>query len=76
MERQWKLNEDMHREDAIFDEITFRHIIDALRCNERVIDKTVVKRTARDILECRLEDFYYILDNNIKEIIAEAMKGR
>ena len=76
MQRQWKLNDDMHREDAIFDEITLRHIIDALHCNERVIDKTVIKKTARDILESRLEDFYYILDNNIDEIIAEAMKGR
>ena len=76
MERKWKLGDDMHPNDAIFDLITFADIILAVHCNERVIDKNVVKRTARDILESRLEDFYYLLDNNIEEIIVEAMKGR
>lgn len=75
-EKQWKLNEDMHRNDAIFDEISFRDIIDALHCNERVLDANAVKRVAKDILESRLQDFHYLIDNNISEIIAEAAKGR
>ena len=76
IERQWKLGDDIHLNDSIFDQITFADIILALHCNERVIDKDAVKRTAKDILENRLEDYYYLLENNIDEIIAEAMKGR
>lgn len=75
-ERKWKLNEDMHQNDAIFDEITFNDIILAAHCNERVLDENAIKRVAREILENRLQDFEYLIQNNINEIIAEAKKGR
>jgi hypothetical protein len=75
-ERQWKLNEDMHKSDCIFDPITFEDIILAAHCNERVLDENSIKRVAREILENRMIDFEYILENNINEIIAEAKKGR
>lgn len=75
-EKQWKLNEDMHKSDCIFDPITFEDIILALHCNERVLDENAIKRVAREILENRMIDFEYILKNNIYEIIAEAAKGR
>lgn len=75
-ERKWKLNEDMHKSDCIFDPITFEDIILAAHCNERVLDEKAIKRVAREILESRLEDFEYLIQNNINEIIAEAAKGR
>ena len=75
-EKQWKLNEDMHKSDCIFDPITFEDIILAAHCNERVLDENAIKRVAREILENRMIDFEYILENNIYEIIAEAAKGR
>ena len=75
-EKQWKLNEDMHQNDCILDPVTFEQVITALHCNERVLDKKAVQRVAREILESRLQDFYYLIENNINEIIAEAAKGR
>ena len=76
MEKQWKLNEDMHKGDCIFDPITFEDIILAAHCNERVLDENAIKRVAREILENRMIDFEYLIENNIYEIIAEAKKGR
>lgn len=75
-ENQWKLNEDMHKRDCIFDPITFEDIILALHCNEKVLDSKAVRRVAQEILNSRLEDFYFLILNNDAEIIAEAAKGR
>lgn len=75
-DRQWKLNEDMHKNDCIFDPITFEDIILALHCNEKVLDEKAVQKVVREIMFGRMEDFMYILKNNTYEIIAEAMKGR
>ena len=75
-EKQLKLNEDMHKSDCIFDPITFEDIILAAHCNERVLDENAIKRVAKEILESRLEDFEYLIQNNMYEIIAEAAKGR
>lgn len=76
IERQWKLGEDMHPNDNIFDPITLNDIILAAHCNERILDESAIKRVAKEILENRMIDFEYILENNINEIIAEAAKGR
>ena len=75
-DRQWKLNEDMHPNDCILDPVTFQQVIDAVHCNERVINEFAVRRVVREILESRLQDFMYLIENNINEIIAEAAKGR
>ena len=75
-EKQWKLNEDMHKSDCIFDPITFEDIILAMHCNEKVLDSKAVRRVAQEILDSRLEDFYFLILNNDAEIIAEAAKGR
>ena len=75
-EKQWKLNEDMHKSDCILDPITFEQVIDALHCNERVINEVAVYKVTREILESRLQDLYYLIENNMQEIIAEAAKGR
>ena len=76
IERQWKLGEDVYQEDYMLDPITFEQIITALRCNEKVIDTYAVVKVATEIMKSRLEDFDYLLKNNINEIIAEAKKGR
>lgn len=76
MDRQWKLGEDMHSSDNVLDPITLNDIILAAHCNERILDENAIKRVAKEILENRMIDFEYILENNINEIIAEAAKGR
>ena len=75
-EKQWKLGEDLHPNDCIFDPITFEDIILAVHCNEKVLDQKAILRVAKEILDSRLEDFYFLLINNTNEIIAEAAKGR
>ena len=76
MERQWKLNEDMHKSDCVFDPITFEDIILAVHHNSQTPNAKAVKQAVKDILEIRMQDFEYIVANNINEIIAEAKKGR
>ena len=76
IERQWKLGEDMHKNDCVFDPITFEDIILALHCNERVIDRKAIQRVINEIMDSRAQDFDYLINNNIDEIIAEAKKGR
>lgn len=75
-ERQWKLNEDMHKSDCVLDPITFEDIILAVHHNSQVPNERAVKQAIKDILEIRMQDFEYIVANNINEIIAEAKKGR
>ena len=76
IERQWKLGEDLHPTDNILDPITFEQIITALHCNERLIDHMAVRNTINNIIDIRMQDLDYLIDNNINEIIAEAKKGR
>lgn len=75
-EKQWKLNEDMHQNDCIFDPITFEQVITAVHHNAKVIDEGAVYRVIADILDSRMQDFEYLIKNNMNEIIAEAKKGR
>lgn len=73
---KYKLGEDMHINDAIFPEITFEEIITALHCSEQVIDRKAIQRVISTIMDIRAQDFDYILNNNIAEIIAEVKKRR
>jgi hypothetical protein len=76
IEKQWKLGEDMHQNDCVFDPITFEQIITALHCNEKIINKNAVLKVVREIMDSRIQDFQYLITNNMQEIIAEAKKGR
>ncbi len=76
MDTQWTLGEDVHPNDNILDPITFEQIILALHCNEKEINHKAVMKVAREILNSRLQDFYFLLGRNEEEIITEAMKGR
>lgn len=76
MDREWKLNKDLSTYDNVFDPITFDDIILALHCNERIIDESAVKKVTKEIMEMRMEDFNFLIKNNVEEIIKLAKVGR
>ena len=75
-ELKWKLGGDMFEEDNLLDPLDFKEIITTLCCNCKVIDEKAVRETVKEIIDIRMQDFQYILNNNIDEIIAEAKKRR
>lgn len=75
MDRQWKLGEDLAEVDNILDPITFDDVILALH-HERTINEKSLKMVVKDIMDQRMQDFEYLLENNIDEIIARAKRGR
>ena len=71
--KRWKLGDDVSAEDNGF---TFRDLILAVHCNCENITPEAVRREAAEILEERMQDYRFLLRNNIEEIMAEAKKGR
>ena len=67
---------DVSAEDNILDGFTFRDLILAVHCNCENITPEAVRREAAEILEERMQDYRFLLRNNIEEIMAEAKKGR
>lgn len=76
MEREWKLGKDVYPEDSMLDGFTFKSVIDAVHCNCEHITPQAVRDTAREILSERLQDFEYLLENNITEIMLAAAENR
>lgn len=76
MEANWKLGDDLIPSDNLLDGITFGDVILAVHHNCEYITPDAVVSTAKEILESRMQDFCYLLENNIEEIMAEARKGR
>lgn len=68
----WKLGKDMISSDTILDPVTFDDLILALKCNCEHITPDAVIIQAAEILNQRLEDWKYLIENNIDEIIALA----
>lgn len=68
----WKLGKDMISSDTILDPVTFDDLILALKCNCEHITPDAVIIQATEILNQRLEDWKYLIENNIDEIIALA----
>ena len=68
----WKLGKDMIPSDTILDPVTFYDLILALKCNCEHITPDAVIIQATEILNQRLEDWKYLIENNIDEIIALA----
>ena len=68
----WKLGKDLLTSDAILDPVTFDDLILALKCNYAYIGETAVRTQMKEILDQRLEDVKYLIENNIGEIIALA----
>lgn len=72
MEKEWKLGYDIGPKSNMLDAITFDDVIMAVRYNTWNYTKTAVLKTAREILETRLQDFEFLLENNVDEILASA----
>ena len=68
----WKLGKDMIPSDTILDPVTFDDLILALKCNGERITPDAVIIQATEIVNQRLEDWKYLIENNIDEIIALA----
>lgn len=68
----WKLGKDMLTSDAILDPVTFDDLILALKCNCEHITPDAVIVQATEIINQRLEDWKYLIENNMDEIIALA----
>lgn len=69
---RWKLGKDMLTSDTILDPVTFDDLILALKCNCEHITPDAVIVQATEIINQRLEDVKYLIENNIDEIIALA----
>lgn len=69
---RWKLGKDMIPSDTILDPVTFDDLILALKCNCEHITPDAVIVQATEIINQRLEDWKYLIENNINEIIALA----
>lgn len=76
MEPKWKLGDDLIPDDNLLDGFTFYDVILTVHHNCEYITPDAVVSTAKEILESRMQDFCYLLENNIEEIMAEARKGR
>ena len=75
-ERKWKLGEDVDRHDNLLDSISFDELILTVHCNCQEITQEAVEKELNRILEIRVQDMKYLLENNIDKIITEAKKGR
>ena len=69
---EWKLGKGLLTSDTILDPVTFDDLILALKCNYAYIGETAVRTQMKEILDQRLEDVKYLIENNIDEIIALA----
>lgn len=69
--RNWLLGEDLSTYDSIFDPITFEDLILTVHCNvpKDSITAEVVLRELRSILDCRLEDMWFLVEKNMDKII-------
>lgn len=76
MEREWKLGVDLSTQDGLLDGLTFDDLILAVRCNCRTVTPAGVRKQLREILEGRLQDMNFLLENNMEAIMSVAMKGR
>lgn len=72
--RKWKLGEDVSPSENLLDPVTFVELIMTLRCNCPEITEKSIRAEMKRIMDIRLQDMNYLLDNNIEEIIAAAIK--
>lgn len=72
MEHDWKLGIWMNQHDCILDPVTFEQIITAVYHNRDGRTPETVRAVAREILRDRTENFWFMVNNNIQEIIDAA----
>ena len=75
MERNWRLGDDVHPKDNLFDGFTFEDVITALH-TESVVNEKTARRVLNEIMEIRLQDMNFLFENNLDVIIAAALEGR
>lgn len=75
-DRNWKLGEDLSEVDSLVDDVTFRDLILAVHCNCQKITPDAVRTELNRIINQRLEDTFFLVENNMEQIIKEARKGR
>ena len=75
MERNWRLGDDLIPSDNILDGLTFDDLILATR-HTSYVSPEAVRRNLKDMLEGRLEDMWFLVENNMDIIIQAALKGR
>lgn len=76
MEREWKLGVDLSTQDGLLGGLTFDDLILAVHCNCRTVTPAGVRKQFREMLEGRLQDTNFLMENNMDAIMAAAMKGR
>lgn len=71
---KWKLGRDLITSDTILDSVTFDNLIHRLKFSYRKehINEYLVRREMQDILDRQFKDMEFLLENNMKEIIALA----
>lgn len=72
MEHDWKLGGWMNQHDAILDPVTFEQIITAVYHSRDGRTPEGVRKAAREFLRDRTENFWFLINNNIQEIIDAA----
>lgn len=75
MERNWRLGDDLIPSDNILDGLTFDDLILSAR-HTSVVTPKAVRENLKDMLESRLEDMWFLVENNMDIIIGAALKGR
>ncbi len=61
--------------DSVLDGLTFDDLILAAH-HTRVVSPETVRENLKDMLEGRLEDMWFLVENNMDLIIGAALKGR
>ena len=76
MERPWKLGQDLCFGDEIGGGVTFDDVITAVQCNSDKLTYDSVIEEALSCLEMQREDFWFLLRNNVDEILVEVRRRR
>lgn len=74
--RNFKLGDDLSPSENLLDPVTFSELLLTVKCNCPEITEEAVRKEMKTILDIRMQDMNYLLDNNIEEIIAEVEKCR
>lgn len=75
-ERQWKLGEDLFPEDSLLDGFTFEDVITVLKSNCQNLTPTEAKKELRELVDSKLEDMYFLFENNCEEMLKIARSRR
>lgn len=69
MNRNYKLGDDLITKDDILEGISFEELISTVEANCEEVTPQTVEQTLKEILNYRLKDMNFLLQNNIQEII-------